>query len=73
MADKQTIKVPELKAVGPYSHAVRAAGLLFVPASQGLTLPQGPPPDQRLPLRPGKPSRISTLCFGRQAAAWNLW
>jgi 2-iminobutanoate/2-iminopropanoate deaminase len=36
MADKQTIKVPELKAVGPYSHAVRASGLLFVSGQPGI-------------------------------------
>ena len=30
MIDKQVIHVPDLKAIGPYSQAVRAAGLLFV-------------------------------------------
>lgn len=30
MIDKQVIHVPDLKTIGPYSQAVRAAGLLFV-------------------------------------------
>src|SRR5689334_20565612 len=36
MADKQPIQVPELKTIGPYSQAVRAAGLLFVAGQTGV-------------------------------------
>lgn len=36
MPIKQTIKVPGLKMIGPYSHAVRAAGLLFVSGQPGV-------------------------------------
>lgn len=36
MADKQEIQVPGLKAVGHYSQAVRAGGLLFVPGQPGV-------------------------------------
>jgi 2-iminobutanoate/2-iminopropanoate deaminase len=36
MADKQTIQVPGLKTIGPYSQAVRAAGLLFVAGQPGV-------------------------------------
>lgn len=36
MADRQTIQVPGLKTIGPYSQAVRAAGLLFVSGQPGV-------------------------------------
>jgi len=36
MADKQVIEVPGLKAIGPYSQAVRAGGLLFVAGQPGV-------------------------------------
>lgn len=36
MGDRQAIEVPELKAIGPYSQAVRAAGLLFVSGQPGI-------------------------------------
>jgi 2-iminobutanoate/2-iminopropanoate deaminase len=36
MADKQVIEVPGLKAIGPYSQAVRSAGLLFVSGQPGV-------------------------------------
>src|ERR1700761_6620623 len=36
MPDKQVIQVPELKTIGPYSQAVRAAGLLFVAGQPGV-------------------------------------
>jgi len=36
MADKQVIDVPGIKAIGPYSHAVRSAGLLFVSGQPGI-------------------------------------
>ena len=36
MSDKQTIHVPGLKAIGPYSQAVRAQGLLFVSGQPGV-------------------------------------
>jgi 2-iminobutanoate/2-iminopropanoate deaminase len=36
MPNKQSIQVPGLKALGPYSHAVRAAGLLFVSGQPGV-------------------------------------
>src|SRR5215467_1194159 len=36
MSDKQVIQVPGLKTIGPYSHAVRAAGLLFVSGQPGI-------------------------------------
>jgi 2-iminobutanoate/2-iminopropanoate deaminase len=36
MADKQVIQVPGLKTIGPYSQAVRAAGLLFVSGQPGI-------------------------------------
>lgn len=35
MTDKQAIQVPGLKAIGPYSQAVRASGLLFVSGQPG--------------------------------------
>lgn len=35
MPDKQVIQVPGLKTIGPYSQAVRAAGLLFVSGQPG--------------------------------------
>ena len=34
--DKQVIHVPDLKTIGPYSQAVRAAGLLFVSGQPGV-------------------------------------
>ena len=36
MADKEVIQVPGLKAIGPYSQAVRAGGLLFVSGQPGV-------------------------------------
>jgi len=36
MPDKQVIQVPGLKTIGPYSQAVRAAGLLFVSGQPGV-------------------------------------
>src|SRR5215470_15293958 len=36
MPDKQAIAVPGLKTIGPYSQAVRAAGLLFVSGQPGV-------------------------------------
>jgi 2-iminobutanoate/2-iminopropanoate deaminase len=36
MGDKQVVRVPGLKAIGPYSQAVRAAGLLFVSGQPGV-------------------------------------
>ena len=36
MSDKQVIQVPGLKTIGPYSQAVRAAGLLFVSGQPGI-------------------------------------
>jgi len=36
MADKHVIPVPGLKTIGPYSQAVRAAGLLFVSGQPGV-------------------------------------
>ena len=34
--DKQVIQVPGIKTIGPYSQAVRAAGLLFVSGQPGV-------------------------------------
>jgi 2-iminobutanoate/2-iminopropanoate deaminase len=34
--DRQAIQVPGLKTIGPYSQAVRAAGLLFVSGQPGI-------------------------------------
>src|SRR5580698_7191000 len=36
MSNKQTVQVPGLKAIGPYSQAVRAGGLLFVSGQPGI-------------------------------------
>jgi 2-iminobutanoate/2-iminopropanoate deaminase len=36
MADKQVIRVPDIKTIGPYSQAVRAGGLLFVSGQPGV-------------------------------------
>ena len=36
MPDRQAIQVPGLKAIGPFSQAVRAAGLLFVAGQPGV-------------------------------------
>jgi 2-iminobutanoate/2-iminopropanoate deaminase len=36
MSSKQTIEVDGLKAIGPYSQAVRAGGLLFVSGQPGI-------------------------------------
>jgi len=36
MSDKQVVQVPGLKTIGPYSQAVRAAGLLFVSGQPGV-------------------------------------
>jgi 2-iminobutanoate/2-iminopropanoate deaminase len=36
MTDKLAIQVPDLKAIGPYSQAVRASGLLFVSGQPGI-------------------------------------
>ena len=36
MPDRQVIQVPELKGIGPYTQAVRAAGLLFVAGQPGV-------------------------------------
>jgi len=36
MSDKQVIRVPGLRTIGPYSQAVRAAGLLFVSGQPGV-------------------------------------
>ena len=36
MSDKQVVPVPGLKSIGPYSHAVRAGGLLFVSGQPGV-------------------------------------
>ena len=36
MADKHIVQVPGLKAIGPYSQAVRAGGLLFISGQPGV-------------------------------------
>ena len=36
MSEKQVIQVPDLKAIGPYSQAVRVGGLLFVSGQPGI-------------------------------------
>jgi 2-iminobutanoate/2-iminopropanoate deaminase len=36
MPNKQIVQVPGLKAIGPYSQAVRAGGLLFVSGQPGI-------------------------------------
>jgi 2-iminobutanoate/2-iminopropanoate deaminase len=36
MADKHVVEVPGLKAIGPYSQAVRSGGLLFVSGQPGV-------------------------------------
>jgi 2-iminobutanoate/2-iminopropanoate deaminase len=36
VSSKQVVPVPGLKSLGPYSHAVRAGGLLFVSGQAGL-------------------------------------
>jgi enamine deaminase RidA (YjgF/YER057c/UK114 family) len=36
MPDKEIVKVPGLKSIGPYSHAVRSGGLLFVSGQPGI-------------------------------------
>lgn len=36
MADKFIVQVPGLKAIGPYSQAVRAGGLLFISGQPGV-------------------------------------
>ena len=41
MAQKFVIQVPSLKPIGPYSQAVRAAGLLFVSGQPGVDLSTG--------------------------------
>ena len=41
MAAKEVIQVPGLQAIGPYSQAVRAAGLLFVSGQPGIVPPSG--------------------------------
>ena len=38
MANKKVVSVPGLKAIGPYSQAVNAAGLLFVAGQPGVDL-----------------------------------
>jgi 2-iminobutanoate/2-iminopropanoate deaminase len=43
MADKQVIQVPDLKTIGPYSQAVRSAGLLFVSGQPGVDPATGQP------------------------------
>ena len=41
LLDRQAIQVPGLKAIGPYSQAVRAAGLLFVAGQPGVNPSSG--------------------------------
>jgi 2-iminobutanoate/2-iminopropanoate deaminase len=36
MPDKQVVQVPGMKGIGPYSHAVRSGGLLFVAGQPGI-------------------------------------
>ena len=36
MADKEIVQVPGLKAIGPYSQAVRSGGLVFVSGQPGV-------------------------------------
>jgi 2-iminobutanoate/2-iminopropanoate deaminase len=52
MSDKQVIHVPHIKTIGPYSQAVRSAGLLFVSGQPGVDpatgLPAGPGFDEQL-------------------------
>jgi len=36
MAKKQVIQVPNIKAIGPYSQAVRSGDLLFVSGQPGI-------------------------------------
>jgi 2-iminobutanoate/2-iminopropanoate deaminase len=41
MLDRHAIQVPELKTIGPYSQAVRAAGFLFVAGQPGVSPSSG--------------------------------
>jgi 2-iminobutanoate/2-iminopropanoate deaminase len=41
MLDRQAIQVPGLKTIGPYSQAVRAAGLVFVAGQPGVNPSSG--------------------------------
>jgi 2-iminobutanoate/2-iminopropanoate deaminase len=43
LSDKQVVQVPGLKGIGPYSHAVRAGGLLFVSGQPGVDPSTGEP------------------------------
>jgi 2-iminobutanoate/2-iminopropanoate deaminase len=43
VSDKQVIQVSGLKGIGPYSHAVRSGGLLFVSGQPGLIPASGEP------------------------------
>ena len=43
MATKECIDVPGMPAIGPYSHAVRAGGLLFVSGQPGFDPATGKP------------------------------
>jgi 2-iminobutanoate/2-iminopropanoate deaminase len=41
MPSKVCVEVPGMPAIGPYSHAVRAGGLLFVSGQPGLDIATG--------------------------------
>jgi 2-iminobutanoate/2-iminopropanoate deaminase len=41
MVDRHAIQIPGLKTIGPYSQAVRAAGLLFVAGQPGVNPSSG--------------------------------
>jgi 2-iminobutanoate/2-iminopropanoate deaminase len=43
MAEKQIVQVPGIKAIGPYSQAVRAGSLLFVSGQPGVDPSTGEP------------------------------
>jgi 2-iminobutanoate/2-iminopropanoate deaminase len=51
MPGKVCVEVPGMPAIGPYSHAVRAGGLLFVSGQPGLDVTTGqasPHPEQQM-------------------------
>ena len=72
MADKHVVQVPGLKALGPYSQAVRLGGLLFVWGQPGVNPSTAEVAGATFERRRGRRSEIWTPSSG-QAGADSAW
>ncbi len=73
MPDRQAIQVLGLKAIGPYSQAVRAAGLLFVAGQPGVLPSSGEAAGSSFEVQARQAFKNQIRFFGLEAVASIWW